>query len=173
MCWFDRCISHPLLKTRKKKTWFSSISCAYVHAPYCYKLVTGLSIGDTTTREKVGAGNMRRLGSSASFPWHCACSGSEHGGLRMRQGLLHWLKNVYVTKIKKKTLQYLGHMGKLCWLLWEEHSTSSLPSLLSSRTPLKTTWDQLVMCSNNKEKTLTLLSRDPKTVGKKLHTKQN
>ena len=146
-------------KNAKKKSDLVPLTVHTCMHPYCYKLVTGLSIGDTTTREKVGAGNIRRLGSSASFPWHCASPGSEHGGLRMRQGLLHWLKNVYVTKIKKKTLQYLGHMGKLCWLLWEEHSTSSLPSLLSSRTPLKTTWDQLVMCSNNKEKTLTALKK--------------
>ena len=84
-------------KKTKKKVWFSSVNCAYVHAPLLL-----LSTGDTTTLEKVGAGNMVRLGSSASFPWHRASPGSKHGGLGMRKGLLHWLKNVYVTKITKK-----------------------------------------------------------------------
>lgn len=122
-------------KNAKKKSDLVPLIVHTCMHPSCYKLVTGLSTGDTTTREKVGAGNMGRLGSSASFLWHRASPGSKHGGLGMRKGLLHWLKNVYVTKIKKKTLQYLGHMGKLCWLLWEEHSTSLLPSLLSLRTP--------------------------------------
>ena len=95
-------------KNAKKKSDLVPLTVHTCMHPYCYKLVTGLSIGDTTTREKVGAGNIRRLGSSASFPWHCASPGSEHGGLRMRQGLLHWLKNVYVTKIKKKRYNTLG-----------------------------------------------------------------
>ena len=86
---------------KKKSDLVPSVVHTRMH-PYCYKLVTGLSIGDTTTRAKVGAGNMGRLSSSASFPWYRASPGSEHGGLGMRHGLLHWLKNIYVTIIKKK-----------------------------------------------------------------------
>ena len=99
-------------KDAKKK---SDLVPLVVHTrmhPYCYKLVTGLSIGDTTTREKVDAGNMGRLSSSASFPWHRASPGSEHGGLGMRNGLLHWLKNIYVTIIKKKNVRIPWAYGK-------------------------------------------------------------
>ena len=89
-------------KNAKKKSDLVPLIVHTCMHPSCYKLVTGLSTGDTTTREKVSAGNMGRLGSSASFLWHRAGPGSKHGGLGMRKGLLHWLKNVYVTKITKK-----------------------------------------------------------------------
>lgn len=147
-------------KNAKKKVWFSSVNCAYVHAhPYCYKLVTGLSIGDTTTREKVGAGNMRRLGSSASFPWHCASPGSEHGGLRMRQGLLHWLKNVYVTKTKEKNVTIPWAYGKA--LLTPVRRALNIFASISPffKNAFKKTWDQLATCSNNQQKTLTALKK--------------
>lgn len=137
-----------------KKVWFSYVSCAYVHAPYCYKLVTGLSTGATTTREKSGRrehGKARQQCIVSMTPresrkrtWR---TGDETRPVTLALKCLRY-------KIKKRTLQYLGHMGKLCWLLWEEHSTSLLPSLLSSRTPLKKNMRPIteVMCSNNKEK---------------------
>lgn len=159
MCWFDRCISHPLLKTRKKKTWFSSISCAYVHAPLllqaCHRLVHWRynNAGKSGRREHEKARQQCIVPMTLCEPRErTRRTKDETGPVTLAQKCLRY-------KNKKKTLQYLGHMGKLCWLLWEEHSTSSLPSLLSSRTPLKTTWDQLVMCSNNKEKTLTALKK--------------
>lgn len=140
-----------------KKVWFTSVSYACtLLLQACYRLVHWryYNAGKSGRREHGKARQQCIVPMTPREPrkrtWR---TGDETKPVTLAQKCLRY-KNK-----KKKALQYLGHMGKLCWLLWEEHSTSLLPSLLSSRTPLKKTWDQLVMSSNNKEKTLTALKK--------------
>ena len=125
-------------KNAKKKVWFSSVNCAYVHAPLllqvCYRLVHWryYNAGESGRREHGKARQQCIILMTPREPREqTRRTGDEKGPVTLAQKCLRYKNN------KKRTLQYLGHMEKLCWLLWEEHSTSLLPSLLSSRTPLK------------------------------------
>ena len=149
-----------------KKVWFSSVSCAYMHGPLllqaCYRLVhwRQYNTGKSGRSEHGKAGQQCIvLMTPRESRERTRRTGDETGPVTLVQKCLRYKNN------KKKNVTIPWAYGKA--LLTPVRRALNIfasisPFLKNAFQKIKKTiktWDQLVTCSNNKEKPLTALKK--------------